>query len=91
MSAPTSTAKAASLAAEDVVLNMAEAASFLRLSVKTIRRNIQKKAITHSRIGKRVLFLKTDLLHFLDQNKVVTPATDSAALPKHVNKNKRGQ
>lgn len=52
------------------VLNKKGAAEFLKMSVSNIDRLIQKKEIPYSKVGKRVLFLKEDLINWIKSNRV---------------------
>ena len=55
------------------VLDKRGAAQFLKMSVSNVDRLIQKKDIPYSKVGKKVLFLKEDLICWLKQKRVVKP------------------
>ena len=52
------------------VLDKKGAAEFLKMSVSNIDRLIQKKEIPHSKVGKRVLFLKEDLINWVRNKRI---------------------
>ncbi len=49
------------------------ASSYLKMSVSNIDRLIQKKEIPYSKVGKKVLFLREDLLNWLKMKRIVIP------------------
>ena len=55
------------------VLDKKETAEFLRMSVSNIDRLIHNKQIPHSKVGKKVLFLREDLIRWLKNKRVVGP------------------
>ena len=55
---------------EREVMNKKEAAEFLRISVSSLERLIREKKIPYSKTNGRVLFLKKDLLKFVESKKV---------------------
>ena len=55
---------------ENEVLDKKGVAKFLKMSISNIDRLIQKKEIPHSKIGKRVLFLKKNLIQWLERKRV---------------------
>ena len=55
------------------VLDKKGASQFLKMSVSNLDRLISKKDIPHSKVGKKVLFLKEDLIHWLKRKRVVDP------------------
>ncbi len=54
------------------LLSISETARYLRISTSTLYRWVHKKQIQHVKIGSRVLFLKENLLEFLEKN-TITP------------------
>jgi excisionase family DNA binding protein len=58
---------------DQVFFNVAEAAEFLRVSEKTVRREVENRSITHIRFGDRVLFERLDLIEFMRALKVPVP------------------
>ena len=52
------------------LLNIKEAASYLRISVSTLYRWVHQKKIKHAKIGSRVLFSNDDLKEFVIDNTV---------------------
>jgi excisionase family DNA binding protein len=55
------------------VLDKRETAQYLRMSVSNIDRLIHNKQIPHSKVGKKVLFLREDLIRWLKNKRVVGP------------------
>jgi len=54
------------------LLNIKEAASYLRISVSTLYRWVHQKKIKHAKIGSRVLFSQDILKEFINNNTVNT-------------------
>ncbi len=54
----------------DEVLNKKGAAEFLKMSVSNIDRLIQMKQIPYAKVGKKVLFLREDLLNWVKSKRV---------------------
>ena len=52
------------------LLNIQEAASYLRISTSTLYRWVHQKKIKHAKIGSRVLFSNDDLKEFVNNNTV---------------------
>jgi excisionase family DNA binding protein len=52
------------------VLTVPELAEFLRISEKSVYALISGKRITHIRVLRRVRFLKTDVLRYMQENRV---------------------
>ena len=52
------------------VLTVSELAEFLRISEKSVYALISGKHIPHVRVLRRVRFLKTDVLRFVQENRV---------------------
>jgi excisionase family DNA binding protein len=52
------------------VLTVPELAEFLRISEKSVYALISGKRITHIRVLRRVRFLKTDVLRYVQENRV---------------------
>jgi excisionase family DNA binding protein len=52
------------------VLTVPELAEFLRISEKSVYALISGKRITHIRVLRRVRFLKTDVLLYMQENRV---------------------
>ena len=55
------------------VLDKKGASQYLKMSISNIDRLIHFKEIPHSKVGKKVLFLKEDLIHWLKRKRVVGP------------------
>jgi len=55
------------------VFDKKSASSYLKMSVSNIDRLIQKREIPYSKVGKKVLFLREDLLNWLKMKRVVIP------------------
>ena len=51
-------------------MTVPELAAFLRISEKSVYALISGKRITHIRVLRRVRFLKTDVLRFVQENRV---------------------
>ena len=49
----------------DIVMSVAEASKFLRFSVSQLYKDVEERRIPFIQKGRRVLFLKTDLLEWL--------------------------
>ncbi len=60
----------ASAVDHQMVFNIRESAEFLRVSEKTVHRKIKDRKITVSRIGKRIVIQRVDLIRFLNEAKV---------------------
>jgi len=58
---------------DNEVLDKKGASQFLKMSVSNIDRLIHMKEIPHSKVGKKVLFLKEDLIHWIKRKRVVNP------------------
>lgn len=54
------------------LLNIQEAASYLRISTSTLYRWVHQKKIKHAKIGSRVLFSQDILKEFINNNTVNT-------------------
>ncbi len=54
------------------LLNIKEAASYLRISVSTLYRWVHQKKIKHAKIGSRVLFSQEYLDEFINNNTIDT-------------------
>jgi DNA binding domain, excisionase family len=54
------------------LLNIKEAASYLRISVSTLYRWVHQKKIKHAKIGSRVLFSQDSLDEFINNNTIDT-------------------
>ena len=54
----------------NTLLNVQEAASYLRISVSTLYRWVHQKKIKHVKIGSRVLFSNDYLKEFINNNTV---------------------
>lgn len=54
------------------LLNIKEAASYLRISVSTLYRWVHQKKIKHAKIGSRVLFSQDYLDEFINNNTIDT-------------------
>lgn len=54
------------------LLNIKEAASYLRISVSTLYRWVHQKKIKHAKIGSRVLFSQDSLYEFINNNTIDT-------------------
>ena len=52
------------------LLNIKEAASYLRISVSTLYRCVNQKKIKHAKIGSRVLFSQENIDEFINNNTV---------------------
>lgn len=52
------------------LLNIKEAASYLRISVSTLYRWVHQKKIKHAKIGSRVLFSQENIDEFINNNTV---------------------
>lgn len=52
------------------VMNKKEAADFLRISLATLKRFMKEKKIPYSKINGRVLFLKKDLIKWVESKKI---------------------
>lgn len=61
------------------VLDKKGASQFLKMSVSNIDRLIHMKEIPHSKVGKKVLFLKEDLIHWIKRKRVVSPDGEKKA------------
>ena len=57
----------------NTLLNVQEAASYLRISVSTLYRWVHQKKIKHVKIGSRVLFSQDDLKEFIKINSCNVP------------------
>lgn len=57
----------------DKLLNVQEAASYLRISTSTLYRWVHQKKIKHVKIGSRVLFSQDDLKEFIKINSCNVP------------------
>jgi len=67
----------------DEVLDKKETSEFLKMSVSNIDRLIRKKEIPYSKVGKKVLFLKEDLILWLKEKRIVVP--DSGKNERRIN------
>ena len=47
------------------ILNVEEAANFLKVSTKTVYRHARYGALPHQRIGSKYIFLRSELIRFL--------------------------
>ncbi len=47
------------------ILNVEEAADFLRLSTKSVYKHARYGALPHQRIGSKYIFLRSELIRFL--------------------------
>ena len=56
----------------NTLLNVQEAASYLRISVSTLYRWVHQKKIKHVKIGSRVLFSQEYLDEFINNNTMDT-------------------
>ena len=54
------------------LLNIKEAACYLRISVSTLYRWVHQKKIKHAKIGSRVMFSQDILKEFINNNTVNT-------------------
>lgn len=54
----------------DDILTKKEAARYLKISIATINRLMKEKKIPYSKVNGRVLFLKRDLLQWVESKKV---------------------
>jgi len=52
------------------VMNKKEAAEFLRISIATLKRLMKEKKIPFSKTNGRVLFLKEDLIKWVENKRV---------------------
>ena len=52
------------------IMNKKEAAEFLRISLSTIKKLMKEKKIPFSKINGRVLFLKKDLLKWVESKRI---------------------
>jgi excisionase family DNA binding protein len=50
-------------------MNVIEAASFLRCAVSTVYRDVSLERIPHIHMGRRVLFLPSELLEWIKENR----------------------
>ena len=73
MNAQTAPASCENASLNNAVFSVSEAAKFLRLSEKMIRRKIDEGALVCSRIGKRVLITRSNIELLLDQCKQTGP------------------
>jgi len=55
---------------EDDVLTKKEASRYLKISISTLDRLMKTKDIPYSKINGRVLFLKRDLIKWIESKKV---------------------
>ena len=55
---------------EDDVLTKKEASRYLKISISTLDRLMKTKDIPYSKINGRVLFLKKDLIQWIESKKV---------------------
>ena len=61
---------------EKEVLNKKEASKFLSISVPFIEKLMREKKIPYSKINSKVLFLKKDLITWVEKKRVVKPNND---------------
>lgn len=61
---------------ENEVLSKKEVAKFLKISISNLSKLMKEKKIPYSKINGRVLFLKKDLIKWLEKKRVVTPDND---------------
>jgi len=50
---------------ENQILNVSEAAAFLRVSTKTVYQKSKDGLLPHQKIGNRYIFLRSELVRFL--------------------------
>jgi len=55
---------------EDDVLTKKEASRYLKISISTLDRLMKTKDIPYSKINGRVLFLKKDLIQWIESKKI---------------------
>lgn len=53
----------------DEVLNLSDAAKYLRMSEGALRELVYRQKIPHSQMGRNYKFLKSELVNFLKSNK----------------------
>ncbi len=56
---------------EDKLLSRQEAAELLKVSLSTLNSRMKKRQLPYKRIGRRILFSKTELLKSMEQFQVV--------------------
>ena len=74
---------------EDEFLTVEEASAFLTLSLPTVYSKVSKKALPYMKKGKRLYFLKSDLIEYIKNGRVRTVSEVEAEADQFLTSKKR--